>query len=1292
MATIIIDGVPTSLPAGMTEEGFREYQKNLQPVTSQGEQGSSSSTSFNPAPLPEGQFFTGSIDPASIKALPDAMDAAKIWYKFNYGQDFAGTPDELADYAKRQSYWLGTNTPKLAFDAARVNKSADPNVAKAMLYLNDLYSELQWDTEGALLFAKGQVTDPLNWVGLETFGIGLAGKQAAKDVAVTGLKSWLKDNVVRPAVPLAVEAGAVGAIQSSSLQSANITAGNQQEFSFGQLAKDTGVTAVLGAGLGGLVGAGVTLAKGARKDASKLADSIVKDEAQVEAPKVETSKVMEAPAIVPKADTIDTWISRFSPNNPQVAERQAAKVLEAEAVHARLNAPRDVLNINGERDVIDIYGKSLMSEGARNAVDHVRTLLDKHDGNVVEGFMKTIADAADGNGWTIAPGGRYAIDARFKEATDFVSKLSAKDLDQITQVLDSLGMTAAQRVGLQNAISNAANKATVTLTNLGAKYMTASGAEKAALKKLIDEYKPVQDKLARLYLPSSSNTGQALVMNKENMLAGTSRDRVSPDYILEKSGINPLTATAAEHDAAFADWVKHMVDNRVAYANRKEVRDITEKMEEAFHNKDMKTVEQLRGQRKRLMDKMAEEDAIKQGVSYENWNKFERLVNEYVISAVFTPSTALINTLPSVMKTLYKPLINYLSDQTGTATARGMLAQYSAMFSVANAAKQVAKATFTYEQAMRSGSVSKWLERDPSIPGKLGRVIRVIPRLLQSTDEFFFTVNYHGFVVGEAVNDAIAKMTQDGVRKNSKLWNDGIEKAIKTATDNAYAPSGQIADIIEFLYKQADRRGLSGDAATRFVQAEMNKNADVFKQAINVRGKSYTDDLLFRREFTGEGTASGFAKSYEQFMNSHPLMRVMFQLFIRTPIRVFEEGVRLTPGLNLGAPKFIDDLKGINGTVRQARAYGEAYMSLAFAAATMSLYANGMITGSGSGDYRQTRDRQGANWQPYTIYFGNNGGSISIRNFDPFSINMKIMVNIMDAMQVALYRQQQGDYVDGTIEQYGSMLASVAYAAMSVVKDSGMTDGINQLDGLVTDLLNPEARADSIKKFFGQKIQLAVPNILGKSQTFMADLSGQAVPVKTPSGVSQMLEQRINPMSDSISTMRDPLGNKMYVGNPSAAYFGLGVNNGLYSNLSKKAQEVRVLLADIDIAAGGNFNFKTTSTLLPGVDLRTKRTNGKTWYDQIADIYQKTGVTDALYDKLIANPDLTSWGTTDAQRKGTKKSIATDTINAYWNASVQAFINNNPEAMKLYQQSLQNQQASKAGMFNVAPPSFSVGN
>src|SRR5690606_4379350 len=118
------------------------------------------------------------------------------------------------------------------------------------------------------------------------------------------------------------------------------------------------------------------------------------------------------------------------------------------------------------------------------------------------------------------------------------------------------------------------------------------------------------------------------------------------------------------------------------------------------------------------------------------------------------------------------------------------------------------------------------------------------------------------------------------------------------------------------------------------------------------------------------------------------------QLFFRTPIRVFEEGVRLTPGLQIIDPRFLKDLAGSNGVERQVRAQGEALMSLGIAGAVMTMYAEGRLTGDGDySNFRQSKLRGDSSLpDQYTLKM-RDGSTWSYRSFDPISTPIKIMVN-----------------------------------------------------------------------------------------------------------------------------------------------------------------------------------------------------------------------------------------------------------------------------------------------------------
>lgn len=1326
MATYVIEGKKITAPDDMKLEEVLNVYNSMN--------SNAGSSGFNPAKRESSGNFFGNIDPEDLKHDPDWVTASKILYKKDTGRDFKGNDAKAAEYGLDQMGWFNYNLPVMAIDAARIH-SAAPDEKKAFLYLMDTYDDLQLSWGGVGRFIKGAATDPTNYIGLTTFGIGTAASAAEKVATKAGVKSLLRAGI---------DAGVMGAVQGgvsdAARQSVEMANDPNQEFSGGRLAGNAAFGAAAGAVLGAGIDAGATTLRGLRKGEVPVPKGEIPSAAVPEAPPaveprqlelgLEQPPITQQPALpgvldVPQPapnneiNSILDWKKRFTPEDrpvePVVTTGEQGKldlVQPKEGPYAYdgqgnlfEGLPRDKVGpelpehlrgttekpVGGKVESAPTTptGKAnaavpdapLLGERLAGAVEHVQSIMKATDGDGANAIIKAIKDVVDPKNWSLGLNGRPAIDASIRDAVKMLNKLGVSSMEEAGRVFEAAGMSPTQALALKATINESADQAKQVLATLLAHQQSATGAaEKAQIAKLIEEYRPVQDMLAKLYLESSSGSGQTLALSKGNSLAGKNRAYASPDEILRRSNIDPANATPAQRQAADAEFLKQHLDKRNEYLTNEKVKDLDTRIERAKDNLDMKTANQLLEERAALIDQLAEADMVASGIEKSTARKINRMINEYVISTVFTPSTAIINTLPSLLKTLYKPVVNYLADPN--STVRGLTAQYAMMWNHIPTALRLAQASFAYEHAMLTGDVGKFLEQSPEFKGTFGRILRTFPRILQSTDEFFFALNYHGFVANEAMNKAIGEAERVGLKAGSKEYEKYLSDAVAKALKDAYTPDANATEVLSFLRQNGMDRGYTGEGLNKYMKTELAKNEKLFIEAANIEGKNYANDLLFRREFSGQGWESAAVKGYERFMNENALMRIGFQLFIRTPIRVFEEGIRLTPGMNLIAPRFLDDLRGLNGTVRQVRAKGEALMSMAFAGAVLSLYANNQISGAGYGDYKQARNKADAgDWKPYTLYFGE-GKTLEFRNLDPFATPLKIMVNALDRLQMYQYRKAQGEYLLDKHNEVIALLAVGAGSFMQAVKDSGMTDGINQMSTFITDLSDMERKQDAVTKFLGQKLQLAVPNVIGKTET----LFGGPVPMNEPANIGQMLTQRLNPYSDSLPRQRDALGYVREISNPKAAYFGIGMNNLMDRDIPQKAKEVLKVLSNIDTANDTSFVLPHTSNYFLGIDLRERYTpDGQTWADRIADIYNQGPVMNALHTALVKNEGRTTYSTPSI-KGGTKLELAKSIISQQWEAATLKFIRENPEASALYKYTVNTHAQGTAGKFDLTPP------
>ena len=135
----------------------------------------------------------------------------------------------------------------------------------------DMYDEKAPSVAGFGRAVKGILFDPSTYVGAATFGAATAGSQALKVGIKEGVKQATKAGLSRGAKVGALEGAAYTAADNALRQSTRITAGQQDNFDFGQTAKTAGIGAAAGSVLGGTLGA-IGGRVSARKAQEKIAN------------------------------------------------------------------------------------------------------------------------------------------------------------------------------------------------------------------------------------------------------------------------------------------------------------------------------------------------------------------------------------------------------------------------------------------------------------------------------------------------------------------------------------------------------------------------------------------------------------------------------------------------------------------------------------------------------------------------------------------------------------------------------------------------------------------------------------------------------------------------------------------------------------------------------------------------------------------------------------------------------------------------------------------------------------
>jgi hypothetical protein len=438
------------------------------------------------------------------------------------------------------------------------------------------------------------------------------------------------------------------------------------------------------------------------------------------------------------------------------------------------------------------------------------------------------------------------------------------------------------------------------------------------------------------------------------------------------------------------------------------------KLEAALEAKDPSTYLKVFREKRKAIDNIIEEEGAalassKRGAVQEALYKFAAPAVEVTISNAFSVSTLLLNVGVSSLKTLYRPALDFAIGGKWNKQARlEMMAGYAGIRAMRKSAFKAALTSFKYEKQVATFETNKMFDEDIKIKGIKGAILRTFPRLLLASDSFLQDINYRGYVSARATNEAYEVGVKNGLK--GKELDAFIKGEVKTKVDAAYDTNLR-KETIDAIYRKGTAKGLKGEALDDWVTKALAKDESGLFSYNNQGALDYSNDILFKKEFTGKGILSGSAAKYEKMVREYPVAKLLLNLFWRTPIRVFEEGIRLTPALNtVASRKFRDDLIGKNGNKAQLRARGEMLLGQALVMDTIAMMSAGHITGANHPEH------------PYSIRVWDEDGEEqwwSYRLADPLSTPIKIMINTMEEYQILLLRQQQEGLVDKKVlEQF----------------------------------------------------------------------------------------------------------------------------------------------------------------------------------------------------------------------------------------------------------------------------------
>lgn len=1146
MAVYEINGERYELPDDLSG---KQLEETLMYLSSQDmQEGVQQPQSYQYGPIRE------DIDPSTLAEDKDWLEASRVIYRMNEGRDWQGDDADLAEYGLDVmgyfNYSLINANPTSDFSGMtimtkRVLESDQPT-KEAFLYLMDTYDNLNISWGGVGRFFKGVLSDPTTYIGLSTLGLGTAATQGGKAAAKQGLRELLKQGL-RTGVVAGVEGAMYAGVDDSMRQAIRIDAGQQEEYNVGQALRAVGTGTAVGLVGGTVLDAGVNRAKQLFRR-NRLVDETVDAPTPLPQGAVEETPQAQLPT-KPEATAESTSPS----SRPDVSTGATDEVAKLEAPTARNAAQAEPgLPASTVREPDGLFEYTKLDD---LPLSKSQTDIPYQRQTMAENVNKAMRLAQE------------------------LKNLHHTQIDDIVEQLRTREMTLKEfeEFMLSTKLARdwvAKEKAMVTARL----HQVTDPEEVARLNAKETELGELFSRLESMDEALGSHSGYMLRQRQEGLqLKGLPKD-------------DPEEFARQVFKAEEAARIKALK------------RDYNAKIEKALAEGDIAEAGRLATLRGIEVDGTLENQLAKNP-------GFIRKLNELVISNVFSPTTLMVNMIPSFAKILYRPVLDgILQNPLEAVTRKEMAATYGAMASSIRTAAKAALAAFRYEQAILTRESGRLLEGELAIKGQKGAAIRFIPRLLNATDELMSQMAYQGFIAGKTAGEAYEAGLKQGLK--GKALDRYVKDQVKTAVKNAYSDVTH-EESIRTVANKGINLGYSGEKLAEYVKRELMRNPVALRHGNDEEAINYVRDVLYKRQFSGEGTASKLAQRYEQMVHDAPILRLLGQLFFRTPVRVFEEGMRMTPGVQILAPGFLKDLSGRNGQRALLRAQGEALMSLAITGTVLTLYAQGAITGDGAySHWKQQRARGDSDLpEPYTIRFPD-GSTWSYRNFDPLATPLKIIVNGLERYENLAMRQRQGEFIDKSAWDKALAAISVGTGAIAqAIRDANLMSGLDGAIELAENMADPESREGAGLKYIGERLSWLVPNTMHKIA------KSNDPEIDDPATFWQMVESRLlhgatlgqydrtTPMS------YDVLGNVRTLNDTGALWNVFNMVTPEERGKGKSELELDVLrrLDFLSKQTGVTFDVPNKHQMTGNLDLRTQMTRDgeETLYDRWQRYYKE---------------------------------------------------------------------------------------
>ena len=959
----------------------------------------------------------------------DFVDTLKDYYTFRDGDDFQYTDDaDVIDYFYNDRTWRNNNTISMTRDLANVMGEDDPKRLQQFAKINTVYQNLPnfWNDpnrdfgDWLLDFGGALILDPVNLI-----GVGVGG-QAAKQAYKQEMKRLLKgkmakkinDKIFEEASKAASKkafAGAVGkgalyeglfsgAITGASdaiLQQTAIKSGVQEDFDFGRLGLSTGFGIGFGTVFGGAFSAGsfkMTLRNQRKQSVKNLTDihNFGFDElsgrrlfTDLTEPKLKGQRYEDKSAN--EVANIKEY-NRIKPKdtNEYIAElRKTAQEPGGKPPKEKFNYERWA---EGDKNHTPVQMIKVLA----------RELTEKMDEDIVNKNFKQIKEEA---------------------------VLVGLDPEALIKNIKEIGNSSM-------------------------------AAQMLAMRQLIKKEADDMVKIARQFDDISIRPDDAKALTAEFLAR---REMISQLlFIQKKAQGNIATALASQRQA---------VDESKAVQLLVEPEDIKmANILEGTPEDYMRAISKLEDDNHVIL-------ALQNAEKVNKWDLAAEYVNNNLLSS---PDTHILNIASGLMQTQWKPMVMLVRSAYMMPVDRaraGVIAgeaidtyvyQYVYTVDAIRAAYRSFKAgrpildsrALKYDSNIRQGQLEAWLNRMVELltpSNKVGQGVRFVSkvpiklitaplRVLSAGDEFMKAMTFKARAAAQ-INSRIARenpevftrldnFTTAAGAKNIKEYKELASKYMKEYMDE----SGQAKSTV-----QDSRAAVRGDVLADQDKLQINDPLHYARESTYTQpatSQAQRADGSFEGEVKGQITGAIL-----DFTNKHRWLRAIGAHFINTPSNLLRWNFQHLP--ILGKYQFQmkqmlkkdGDGKYINP---EAAAEANARITMGYllwtAAITAAIY--GKVTGGGSRDWKQNKEKENlTGWQPYS-YKGKDGRYIAMNRLDPFFTPFAVAADVIDTIDDFLeYKEDLTPYQESRLTELSmATIASITRNLTSKFYTKGLLE------------------------------------------------------------------------------------------------------------------------------------------------------------------------------------------------------------------------------------------------------------